>query len=543
MSQHVLTAETAREDGNTELEKEPKNELDGKSSSGVDKKPNLSSGEDTKKEDENGAKLAENPPNKAPKAALKELHDSPKQSTNKSGQKSTRETKESPKARSQLAGLSRRGGLAFLSHLSSKPVAASSLKDQTDDESEEEKPKKSEEEKPKKSEEEKPKKSEEEKPKKSEEEKPRKNEPKTTKRTSKKAPKRQWKMPPKPKDDSSVDETSAGNHQIVEKEKTPELPKKDGKVELQESKPIAQPSQNETPRESSILQAKPTPKPRPRKRNAVPQTAGRKKTKMVPSSSQPIKPLLSEPIEPIETGETKEVKESAEPKETIDTTDDSSDVNDEATHLMTQFKAILSTPKLRVTGDSPDSSPSSPLSDSDSDDPGILAVQQALTSASSPLLSLIALLIQQKKEKKRLVQQNRRQMEGSIRVGAQKILKASESQLQGIIAKKEQAATRLKHQLDHEMQVIDAKREEYEKEMNERLVQLQNLREQLEEMNRSINFEATATAVLQQCNSEMKKMQEKVNTEYSRKMKIIQRKNGMKKRSEIQVHLKGIYKG
>ena len=63
MSQHVLTAETAREDGNTELEKEPKDELDGKSSSGVDKKPNLSSGEDTKKEDENGAKLAENPPN------------------------------------------------------------------------------------------------------------------------------------------------------------------------------------------------------------------------------------------------------------------------------------------------------------------------------------------------------------------------------------------------------------------------------------------------------------------------------------------------
>lgn len=526
MSQHVLTAETAREDGNTELEKEPKDELEGKSSSGVDKKPNLSSGEDTKKEDENGVKLAENPPNKAPKAALKEPNDSPKQSTNKSGQKSTRETKEPPKARSQLAGLSRRGGLAFLSHLSSKPVAASSLKDQTDDESEEEKSRKSEEEKPRKS----------------EEEKSRKNEPKTTKRTSKKAPKRQWKMPPKPKDDSSVDEISADNHQIVEKEKIPESPKKGGKVELQESKPIAQPSQNETPREPSILQAKPTPKPKPRKRNAVPQTAGRKKTKMVPSSSQPIKPLLSEPIEPIETGETKEVKESAEPKEAIDTTDDSSDVNDEATHLMTQFKAILSTPKLRVTSDSPDSSPSSPLSDSDSDDPGILAVQQALTSASSPLLSLIALLIQQKKEKKRLVQQNRRQMEGSIRVGAQKILKASESQLQGIIAKKEQAASKLKHQLDHEMQVIDAKREEYEKEMNERLVQLQNLKEQLEEMNRSINFEATATAVLQQCNSEMKKMQEKVNTEYSRKMKIIQRKNGMKKRSEIQVYLKGIYK-
>ena len=230
VSQHVLTAETAREDGNTELEKEPKDELDGKSSSGVDNKPNLSPGEDTIKEDENGAKLAEKPPNKAPKAALKEPHDSPKQSTNKSGQ-STRETKESPKARSQLAGLSRRGGLAFLSHLSSKPVAASSLKDQTDDESEEEKPRKSEEEKPKKS----------------EEEKPRKSEPKTTKRTSKKAPKRQWKMPPKPKDDSSVDETSAGNHQIVEKKKTPELPKKDGKVELQESKTIAQPSQNETP--------------------------------------------------------------------------------------------------------------------------------------------------------------------------------------------------------------------------------------------------------------------------------------------------------
>ena len=71
------------------------------------------------------------------------------------------------------------------------------------------------------------------------------------------------------------------------------------------------------------------------------------------------------------------------------------------------------------------------ISDSDSDDPGLLAVQQALTSESLWHSSSPALLLQQKKEKKRLVQQNRRQRANSVPEGAQKIVRAWEAQLEG----------------------------------------------------------------------------------------------------------------
>ena len=71
------------------------------------------------------------------------------------------------------------------------------------------------------------------------------------------------------------------------------------------------------------------------------------------------------------------------------------------------------------------------ISDSDSDDPGLLAVQQALKSESRWHSSSPALLLQQKKEKKRPVQQNRRQRAISVREGAQKIIRAWEAQLEG----------------------------------------------------------------------------------------------------------------
>ena len=71
------------------------------------------------------------------------------------------------------------------------------------------------------------------------------------------------------------------------------------------------------------------------------------------------------------------------------------------------------------------------ISDSDSDDPGLLAVQQALTSESRWYSSCPALFLQQKKVKKRPVQQNRRQRAISVWEGTQKIVRAWEAQLEG----------------------------------------------------------------------------------------------------------------
>ena len=70
---------------------------------------------------------------------------------------------------------------------------------------------------------------------------------------------------------------------------------------------------------------------------------------------------------------------------------------------------------------------------------------------------------------------------------------------------------------------------------DERTTQLQSLRNQMETLKRSLDGEAALAKVMDRCTIEMKKMQEKVNAEYARKLKLIQRKNGMKKRNEIQV--------
>ena len=133
------------------------------------------------------------------------------------------------------------------------------------------------------------------------------------------------------------------------------------------------------------------------------------------------------------------------------------------------------------------------------------------------------------------MQQNRRQRANSVREGAQKIVRAWEAQLEGVLARREQTAAKLHAQLEAEMKRIDVMMGEVQKSMNERTTQLQSLRNQLETLKRSLDGEASSAKVMERCSSEMKKMQEKVNAEYARKLKLIQRKNGMKKRNEIQV--------
>lgn len=136
---------------------------------------------------------------------------------------------------------------------------------------------------------------------------------------------------------------------------------------------------------------------------------------------------------------------------------------------------------------------------------------------------------------------NRRQRASSVREGAQKIVKAWEAQLQATLARREQTATKLRTQLEAEIQRVDATMGELQKTVSERSAQLQSLRSQLETLKRSLDGEATAATVMERCAGEMRKMQEKVDAEYARKLKLIQRKNGMKKRNEIQVREERVF--
>ena len=105
----------------------------------------------------------------------------------------------------------------------------------------------------------------------------------------------------------------------------------------------------------------------------------------------------------------------------------------------------------------------------------------------------------------------------------------------GVLARREQTAAKLHAQLEAEMKRIDVMMGEMQRSMSERTTQLQSLRNQLETLKRSLDGEASSAKVMERCSSEMKKMQEKVNAECARKLNLIQRKNGMKKRNEIQV--------
>ena len=105
----------------------------------------------------------------------------------------------------------------------------------------------------------------------------------------------------------------------------------------------------------------------------------------------------------------------------------------------------------------------------------------------------------------------------------------------GVLARREQTAAKLHAQLEAEMKRIDVMMGEMQRSMSERTTQLQSLRNQLEPLKRSLDGEASSAKVMERCSSGMQKMQEKVNAEYARKLNLIQRKNGMKKRNEIQV--------
>ena len=149
---------------------------------------------------------------------------------------------------------------------------------------------------------------------------------------------RKWQMPSKPE----------------EKEKEKEEKEKEKEKEKEEPEIV------EIEGEKAILPRKRSAR-KPQQKRAAPQvhTAGRKKAR------------VNTPPPPIET---KTVTE-------IDSDFSSSSEDIDTTHMMDTIKSLLSTPKVRMQ--STESTPSSNASESDDEDPGLLAMQQMMTGERS----------------------------------------------------------------------------------------------------------------------------------------------------------------
>lgn len=265
-------------------------------------------------------KRPETPSPRSPSSPKEETDDPPKNEMNK-----------------KLAGLSRRGGMSFLSQLvHSTPGPEKKMESgYTRKWSLPRKPAQSQEEENKENKENKDKKD------------------KKELKTEKPITKQPTSIPTKTK---SIETIISEN--TTEKPETSDS-KSESNISAQQpqEKPTAKPKPNEE-KTSSI------PKPRKtvqRKRATTTQIPGRKKTR------------ASETIPQVKKAELSESSET-------------SDVENETHALVDRFKTILSTPKYKL-GDSTESSPLSNGSESDDDDPSILALQQAITS--KPLLSLM----------------------------------------------------------------------------------------------------------------------------------------------------------
>lgn len=212
----------------------------------------------------------------------------------------------------QMAGLSRRKGMSFLSQLLGEEKEAKEVKEMK----------------------------------------------KEVKKEVKKEYRRKWQMPSKPSEEEEKEE----KEEKREEKETEEKQQKEKKTQQKEEEKKQTTPQLEEPEKVEIEGEKVTlPRKRttrkPQQKRTAPQaqTAGRKKAR------------VETPPPPIET----------KPAPEADSDFSSSSEDIDTTQLMDTVKSLLSTPKVRVQ--STDSTPSSNGSESEDEDPGLLAMQQMMT--------------------------------------------------------------------------------------------------------------------------------------------------------------------
>ena len=179
---------------------------------------------------------------------------------------------------------------------------------------------------------------------------------KEVKKEVKKEYRRKWQMPSKPREEEEKEEKEEEKEKREEKETEEKQQKEETEKKTQTPPHIEEPEKVEIEGEKVTLPRKRTTR-KPQQKRTAPQaqTAGRKKAR------------VETPPPPIET----------KPAPEADSDFSSSSEDIDTTQLMDTVKSLLSTPKVRVQ--STDSTPSSNGSESEDEDPGLLAMQQMMT--------------------------------------------------------------------------------------------------------------------------------------------------------------------
>ena len=118
-----------------------------------------------------------------------------------------------------------------------------------------------------------------------------------------------------------------------------------------------------------------------------------------------------------------------------------------------------------------------------------------------------------------------------------KILHSTQLQLESILQTKKEEISKLKESIATEIHDFEKKRESYEKECQNHLITIQQLQQQYSSINQSLDVDSLIQSSISKYTTEINKLNEKLITDYKRKVKTIKKKSAQKKRFEIQVFL------
>ena len=116
----------------------------------------------------------------------------------------------------------------------------------------------------------------------------------------------------------------------------------------------------------------------------------------------------------------------------------------------------------------------------------------------------------------------------------EKLMQTSEDRFQAILKTTQTESTQLLQALKNEVSALQALRETFESESSERLHRIQSIEKKASELQKGLEVDAASRTIVEKYKQEAKKLQERVNAEYKKRVKMIQ-KNSLKKRNEIQV--------
>ena len=122
-----------------------------------------------------------------------------------------------------------------------------------------------------------------------------------------------------------------------------------------------------------------------------------------------------------------------------------------------------------------------------------------------------------------------------MRGGMEKLMQTSEERFQAILKTTQTESTQLLQTLKNEVSALQALRETFESESSERLHRIQSIEKKVLELQKGLEVDAASRTIVEKYKQEAKKLQEHVNAEYKKRVKMIQKKNSLKKRNEIQV--------